>query len=721
MVPEPAGGLVASVITASPEASPSTSRDECWYMEKSGRLFGYDEIVAPWSTKRYSLSIEGLHEEIKDIFQWLRPCRLEEAVRLEVFRKVKSAIKERWKGNNVRVSVFGSLRTRLFLPTSDIDVLIECDEWKDSSVMARCMQETANHLEEVGLAKSVAVFSDAFVPIVKMVEKDTLVNVDISFNTAQGVKAADYIEKVKEEFPVVEPLILVLKQFLILRRLNTTYTGGLSSYGLILMLINFLHHYGMPVRRKHVYSPEVNLGELLMRFFEVYAQEVNYDCVGISVVDMRYTPKEVRRDSDKKQALLSIEDPLLITNEVGRSSFNYALVRSAFEQALQILKGVFIRDRRCGVDWQRFYKGSMMSLIMPFTQEQLQYRNWLKSFVLEYKEPELPPSTVVCNTLLAPSIDLAKCALQQYIMSLPRSSRPLEIVDPRDLERMSTTTTATSPSHENGSEMTCTSSSASDAAGPVVNGPIDETDRSATASVKSDSSEAVIEKVGNLTNGNAKNGENVTAKEGHRNGEKPATLAAIVAGTTGRSKPKQLIDDIDKKNGNTPATKDRTPSPSENKTPPLTSAKTAQPVSHHAPPSSHGRVFHNQQYYKTERAASLSRDGASGRGTRPLVTGGNSMRRKPVVTHSPTGTASSAPHPQSNFVNGTLRSSRSGPASRKAYPTTYYKRNGERVQAARRDTTPRLASDDGGESSERDSVKNDGYQTVRSRNRPRHK
>lgn len=58
------------------------------------------------------------------------------------------------------------------------------------------MQETANHLEEVGLAKSVAVFSDAFVPIVKMVEKDTLVNVDISFNTAQGVKAADYIEKV---------------------------------------------------------------------------------------------------------------------------------------------------------------------------------------------------------------------------------------------------------------------------------------------------------------------------------------------------------------------------------------------------------------------------------------------------------------------------------------------------------------------------------------------
>ncbi|KAK5971120.1 hypothetical protein GCK32_012029 [Trichostrongylus colubriformis] len=368
----------------------------------------------------------------------------------------------------------------------------------------------------------------------------------------------------------------------------------------------------------------------------------------------------------------------------------------------------------------------MMSLIMPFTQEQLQYRNWLKSFVLEYKEPELPPSTVVCNTLLAPSIDLAKCALQQYIMSLPRSSRPLEIVDPRDLERMSTTAAATSPSHENGGEMTCTSSSASDSAGPVVSRPIDDIDRSTTASVKSDSSEAVIEKVGkrsNGFNGNAKNGEEVAAKEEHKNGEKPATLAAIVAGAASRSKSKQMIDDMDKQNGNVAvARKDRTPSPSENKTPPLAKTKPSQPVTNHVPPSSHGRVFHNQQYYKAERASSASRDsGSSSRGTRPLVPGGNGMRRKPVANHSPNGTASPAPHPPTGFMNGTMRSSRTGPASRKAHPTTYYKRNGERGQATRRDTTPRLASDDGGESSERDSVKNDGYQTVRSRNRPRHK
>ena len=46
------------------------------------------------------------------------------------------------------------------------------------------------------MAETISVYADAFVPIVKMVDKDTLVSIDISFNTIQGVRAADYIEKV---------------------------------------------------------------------------------------------------------------------------------------------------------------------------------------------------------------------------------------------------------------------------------------------------------------------------------------------------------------------------------------------------------------------------------------------------------------------------------------------------------------------------------------------
>ena len=43
-----------------------------------------------------------------------------------------------------------------------------------------------------------------------------------------------------ELFPCLPPLVLVLKQFLLMRELNEVFTGGISSYSLILMAISFL-------------------------------------------------------------------------------------------------------------------------------------------------------------------------------------------------------------------------------------------------------------------------------------------------------------------------------------------------------------------------------------------------------------------------------------------------------------------------------------------------
>lgn len=43
-----------------------------------------------------------------------------------------------------------------------------------------------------------------------------------------------------ELFPCLPPLVLVLKQFLLTRELNEVFTGGISSYSLILMAISFL-------------------------------------------------------------------------------------------------------------------------------------------------------------------------------------------------------------------------------------------------------------------------------------------------------------------------------------------------------------------------------------------------------------------------------------------------------------------------------------------------
>jgi len=43
-----------------------------------------------------------------------------------------------------------------------------------------------------------------------------------------------------KQYPVLSKLVLVLKQFLLQRDLNEVFTGGISSYSLILLVISFL-------------------------------------------------------------------------------------------------------------------------------------------------------------------------------------------------------------------------------------------------------------------------------------------------------------------------------------------------------------------------------------------------------------------------------------------------------------------------------------------------
>lgn len=74
-----------------------------------------------------------------------------------------------------------------------------------------------------------------------MRDKQTRFYIDISFNVHENVlKTVEYLNTKKHTFPELEPLVLVLKQFLVQRNLNHPFNGGLSSYGLILMVMCYI-------------------------------------------------------------------------------------------------------------------------------------------------------------------------------------------------------------------------------------------------------------------------------------------------------------------------------------------------------------------------------------------------------------------------------------------------------------------------------------------------
>lgn len=73
-------------------------------------------------SKRSSLLFLRLHQEIEQFYAHMIPTSTEHATRMDVVTRIETAVLSLWP--NSRVEVFGSFRTGLYLPTSDIGELL---------------------------------------------------------------------------------------------------------------------------------------------------------------------------------------------------------------------------------------------------------------------------------------------------------------------------------------------------------------------------------------------------------------------------------------------------------------------------------------------------------------------------------------------------------------------------------------------------------------------
>ncbi|XP_047436180.1 terminal nucleotidyltransferase 4B [Mugil cephalus] len=331
---------------------------------------GYDGYTGtPWKDRNYSEGIVGLHEEISDFYEYISPRPEEEKMRLEVVDRIKGVIHDLWP--SAEVQVFGSFSTGLYLPTSDIDLVV-FGKWETLPLWTL---EEALRKRNVADENSIKVLDKATVPIIKLTDSFTEVKVDISFNVKSGVKAARLIKEFKEKYPVLPYLVLVLKQFLLQRDLNEVFTGGIGSYSLFLMAVSFLQlHY-----REDVCSPNINIGVLLIEFFELYGRHFNYLKTGIRIKDGGcYVAKdEVQKNmmDGYRPSMLYIEDPLQPDNDVGRSSYGAMQVKQAFDYAYVVLSHAVSPIAKY---YPNNETESILGRIIRVTQEVDEYREWIR-------------------------------------------------------------------------------------------------------------------------------------------------------------------------------------------------------------------------------------------------------------------------------------------------------------------------------------------------------
>ncbi|XP_067268461.1 terminal nucleotidyltransferase 4A isoform X3 [Chanodichthys erythropterus] len=328
----------------------------------------YENSGTPWKTRKYNPGVDGLHEEIMDFYSFMSPRPEEATMRQEVVDRIETVIKELWPTADVQI--FGSFSTGLFLPTSDIDLVV-FGKWEKPPLQ---QLEQALRKHNVAEPYSIKVLDKATVPIIKLTDQETDVKVDISFNVETGIKAASFIKEYVKKYTVLPYLIFVLKQFLLQRDLNEVFTGGISSYSLILMVISFLQlHPRIDAR-----NPNMNLGILLIEFFELYGRHFNYLKTGIRIKNGgAYMAKEdimKAMSNGYRPSMLCIEDPLLPGNDVGRSSYGAMQVKEAFDYAYIILGHAVSPLAR---SYPNKDSDSTLGRIIKVTKEVIDYREWI--------------------------------------------------------------------------------------------------------------------------------------------------------------------------------------------------------------------------------------------------------------------------------------------------------------------------------------------------------
>jgi len=250
----------------------------------------------------HSFHFNGLQSRLtKDILQFLEATNMKmkklDGKRKLAVQRFSRLVKTVWP--RAQVKVYGSYISGLCLPTSDLDFVVCLPAvHKRDLALAPGVLEGRNAINETSqklLARelkgeswidprSIKVIERTAVPVIKVSTKDTrarMIHLDISFDGPKhnGLDANRMVAQILEEMPLIRPLMLVLKQFLLHRGLLTAYTGGLSSYCLFLMLARYLQE--QPLSNS-------DCGSLLMGFLDFYGNFFDPRAIGISVGGRRY-------------------------------------------------------------------------------------------------------------------------------------------------------------------------------------------------------------------------------------------------------------------------------------------------------------------------------------------------------------------------------------------------------------------------------------------------
>ena len=266
--------------------------------------------------------------------------------------------------NEYEAVLYGSYATGLCLPWSDLDVVL-VGKTQNSIAGPYLLNKLCFILKTKKWIQSFKIIDNTTIPIIKIVTSAEYekMQIDISIQEEKhfGLKCVSLVKSYLSEYIVLEPLILALKTILKNANLNDPYSGGLSSYGLILMVVSYIQS---KIDQKNYDEKEEDLiGKTFYGFlghYGVYFDFNKYVILTYPIKDTNNsiadndTPLEFGQNSHE----LIIVDPLNKKNNVAKSTHQFMNLKMAFMIAFMITR----EDCECGCHYGKaFHENTLTS------------------------------------------------------------------------------------------------------------------------------------------------------------------------------------------------------------------------------------------------------------------------------------------------------------------------------------------------------------------------
>ena len=229
-------------------------------------------------------------------------------------------------GENCQLKIYGSRATKMCLPWSDIDFVIETPF---NNSFYNELELFYNYLKQ-NINWSITYIGSAKMPIIKIKTNDEFHNLtlDISMEiySHRGQQCVEYINKKIMEYSPLKPLTLALKTIFYNAHINEPYNGGLSSYGIILLIIYFLQKKRN--EGKDVYSMN-NIGKLFFELLHFYKDRNNINQPLFITNNYLFSPFAQYSTNS-----LVIVDPLDSTNNVAKNARDLNKILYTFQVAV---------------------------------------------------------------------------------------------------------------------------------------------------------------------------------------------------------------------------------------------------------------------------------------------------------------------------------------------------------------------------------------------------